>query len=384
MYHAAIIGFVLSAAVIVYVLLGYPVLLGWLARRAPGKRIYKEFRERTVTVVLPVHNGALWLRDKLESILAQDYPQRLVDIIVISDGSTDGTDDIARSFLSRMRMEILYLPKCGKARCLNVALDRAAGEILFYTDVRQRLDRACLRNLISCFADPTVGVVSGELIILQGASAAEANIDRYWRYEKWIRKSLSAIDSVPGATGAVYAMRRKLARPMPADTLLDDVYLPMGAFFAGYRILLDDSAIAYDYPTSLKSEFRRKVRTLAGVYQLMGTYPALLGPANRMWIHFVSHKLGRLLLPFAFLGLLVCSFGLPAPLGHAALFLQAAFYAVAALDPLAPERWPLKRITSPIRTFVVLMLASLCAVSIWFIPVEYFWKPTRSETLREP
>ena len=318
MYHGAIIGFVLSAVVIVYVLFGYPVLLALLVRRAPGKRIHKEFREKTVTVVLPVHNGARWVRDKLESILAQDYPQHLVDIIVISDGSTDGTDDIARSFLSRMRMELLYLPKCGKAHCLNVALDRAAGEILFYTDVRQPLDRACLRNLISCFADPTVGVVSGELIILQGASAEEANIDRYWRYEKWIRKSLSAIDSVPGATGAVYAMRRKLARPMPANTLLDDVYLPMGAFFAGYRILLDDSAIAYDYPNSLKSEFRRKVRTLAGVYQLIGTYPALLGPANRMWIHFVSHKLGRLLLPFALLGLLVCSFGLPGPLRHLA------------------------------------------------------------------
>src|SRR5262249_53333127 len=149
----------------------------------------------------------------------------------------------------------------------------------------------------------------------------------------WIRKSLSAIDSVPGATGAVYAMRRKLARPMPANTLLDDVYLPMGAFLAGYRIVLDDSAIAYDYPNSLKSEFRRKVRTLAGVYQLIAMFPALLGPANRMWIHFVSHKLGRLLLPFALLGLLICSFGLPAPLRHAAPFLQAAFYAVAALDP---------------------------------------------------
>src|SRR5215467_5788968 len=236
MYSSAIHVFILCAAVIAYVLFGYPLLLAWLAKRAKRRRgLRKEFYERTVTVILPAHNGARWIPAKLESILAQDYPSQLVDIIVVSDGSTDGTDEIARSFLSRsrIRMEILCLPRSGKASCLNAALERATGEILFYTDVRQPLDRACLRNLVSCFADPTIGVVSGELVILEGTSSEEASIGLYWRYEKWIRKSLSLIDSVPGATGAVYAMRRKLARSMPANTLLDDVYLPMAAFFAG-------------------------------------------------------------------------------------------------------------------------------------------------------
>ncbi len=102
-----------------------------------------------------------------------------------------------------------------------------------------------------------------------------------------------------GATGCIYAMRRELAAPLPEGTLNDDMYLPLEAFFRGYRVILDDSALAFDYPTPLASEFRRKVRTLAGVYQIVGSYPALLGPRNRMWIHFFSHKLARLVMPWA-------------------------------------------------------------------------------------
>jgi biofilm PGA synthesis N-glycosyltransferase PgaC len=372
--------FLVSALGIPYVLFGYPLLLARLARRARSKRIRKEFHEKTVSILLPVHNGESWLRAKLESILALDYPSDLVEIVVLSDGSTDATEAIARSFASQARIQVVPMPRGGKAQCLNAGLSRAKGEILFFTDVRQMLDPACLRNLVACFADPSVGVVSGELIIRKGSSLEELNVGLYWLYEKWIRKNLSAIDSVPGATGAVYAMRRELARPMPVNTLLDDVYLPMAAFFAGYRIILEDTAIAYDSPTSLTSEFRRKVRTLAGVYQIMRAYPALLGPRNRMWIHFMSHKLARLLLPFALLSLLVSSFWLPAPFRAYALAAQAVFYALAATDLLVPEQFPLKRFTSPVRTFMVLMAASFCAISICFLPAESLWAPPRSSS----
>ena len=106
-------------------------------------------------------------------------------------------------------------------------------------------------------------------------------------------------------------MRRELAVPLPEGTLNDDMYLPLEAFFRGYRVILDDSALAFDYPTPLASEFRRKVRTLAGVYQIVGSYPALLGPRNRMWIHFFSHKLARLVMPWAMILAAGASFGLP-------------------------------------------------------------------------
>ena len=125
-------------------------------------------------------------------------------------------------------------------------------------------------------------------------------------------------------------MRSELANPIPPGTLLDDMYLPLIAFFRGYRVVMEDAALAYDIPAVLNSEFRRKVRTLAGVYQIIGRFPALLTPANRMWIHFVSHKLGRLLLPFALLAIAVSSFALPRPFRGMALLAQAGFYALAS------------------------------------------------------
>ena len=151
-----------------------------------------------------------------------------------------------------------------------------------------------------------------------------------------------------------------------------------GAFFRGYRVILDDSALAFDYPTPLASEFRRKVRTLAGVYQIVGSYPALLGPRNRMWIHFVSHKLARLLMPWA---MIVAGgrFLWPARAagGSGPSALQAVAYLLALADAWLPANFPLKRLTSPIRTFAVLMMASLCALAILFVPARVLWKETR-------
>jgi hypothetical protein len=257
-------------------------------------------------------------------------------------------------------------------------MEKARGKVLFFTDVRQQLDPASLTRLVECFADPSVGVASGELFIREGETQQEANVGLYWRYEKWMRKRLSALDSVLGATGCIYAMLRELAVPLPPGTLLDDVYLPLAAFFGGYRIILDEDARAYDSPTSLGTEFSRKVRTQAGVYQLIRAYPALVGPSNRMWIHFMSHKLGRLLLPFALIALAISSGALAEPWNKLALALQAGFYGVAAVDPAVPERWPVKRLTSPVRTFVVLMAAALLAVSIVFRSGKDFWKDARA------
>ena len=233
-------------------------------------------------------------------------------------------------------------------------------------------------HLVSCFADPHVGVVSGELVIRRGATRGEEDVGLYWRYEKMIRKRLTRIDSIMGATGAIYAMRRQLAVPLPKDILLDDVYLPLAAFFSGYRLILEENAKAYDYPTSLKVEFRRKVRTLAGVYQIIGAYPALLGPANRMWVDFISHKLARLLLPYVLLLIAASSFGLPPPWRTVMLSGQAVFYTLAGLDFWIPDRSLWKRISSPIRTFVVLVAAAFCAVSILIVPSSTLWKTTRA------
>jgi poly-beta-1,6-N-acetyl-D-glucosamine synthase len=295
-------------------------------------------------------------------------------VIVVSDGSTDATELIAEDF-SRDGVLLLTLPRGGKPAALNAAIPTARGEILVLTDVRQELDPASVRLLVEAFADPLVGAVSGELLIRSGARPDEFDIALYWRFESWIRNRLSAIDSMFGATGPFYAIRRELAVPIPPAILLDDMYLPLAAFFRGYRLLVDERARAYDYPLPIQQEFRRKVRTLGGNYQLMVAYPWLLGPANRMWWHFMSYKVGRLLLPWCMTALAIASFWLPGVWRTAILGGQILFYGIAALDPLVP-RGPLKRISSPAHSFVAMMIAAICGLSVFFVPARSLWKVT--------
>jgi len=377
----AIIGFLGTAVFIFYVLFGYPVFLGWWAQRhaRPPRRAKVE---APVSIIVCVHNGEAFLANKIQSILALEYPRHLIEILIVSDGSTDGTEAIARSFSSQ-GVQLLVLPHGGKPAALNAGIRQASGEFLVLTDVRQVLAADSLCFLMENFADPAVGVVSGELVIHEGESREQAQTGLYWRYEIQIRLRLSEMDSIFGASGAYYAMRRELAVPLPPDILLDDMYLPLAAFFRGYRLLVDTRARMFDYPTGLRSEFHRKVRTLAGNYQILRAYPQLLGPGNRLWIHFVSYKLARLFLPFALLAVLISSAALPQPWVAIALLIQAFFYAGALSDPWIPEQSSLKHLTSPIRAFTTLMAAALCAVSIVIRPSATLWKSTGSDPTQE-
>lgn len=366
---APLIAFFLLSAAVLYLIAGYPLSL---VLRTP-QPIRKKFRPRTVSVLIAVKDGERWLEEKLENLARLDYPRELVDITIVSDGSTDRTGEIARSWCDRGVTLISRAPE-GKSAALSAGIAQARGEILLFTDVRQSLAADSLREMIACFDDPSVGVVSGELVIREGSSQQESSVGLYWKYEKWIRTRLSAVDSILGATGCIYAMRRELAPPIPKGILDDDVFVPLAAFFRGFRSILEPAAKAFDTPTSLDVEFRRKVRTQAGVYQLLRYYPQLLGPGNRMWIDFISHKFGRLMLPWLLVALFAVSLVLPWPWRVAAL-LQAGFYVIAIADRFLPEGLGLKRVTSPVRTFVVLVAAAACAVSILLVPAEQLWKP---------
>jgi cellulose synthase/poly-beta-1,6-N-acetylglucosamine synthase-like glycosyltransferase len=304
-----------------------------------------------------------------------------MQILVLSDGSTDRTEEIALSMAAE-GVRLLPLPRAGKAATLTAGMREATGDFLVFTDVRQDLAPDSLALLLENFADPTVGVVSGALTILDPVTHEEADTGLYWRYELWIRDRLSRIDSIFGATGAYYVMRRELAAPIPAGTLLDDMYLPLSAFLCGYRLLVDTRAKAFDHPTGLDAEFRRKVRTLAGNYQILAAYPRMLGPANRLWFHFWSYKFGRLILPFALIVLFGASLALPKPKVYAAVGVQVIFYGLAIADRWIPPRFVLKRLTSPIRTFVTLMGASVWALSVFFVPSANLWTQTHVRTKR--
>jgi cellulose synthase/poly-beta-1,6-N-acetylglucosamine synthase-like glycosyltransferase len=365
--------FLMSAAFSLYTLVGYPMALALFARWR-CRSIHKAFVPKTVTILLVVRNGELWLRAKLKCLLALNYPPDLLQIVVVSDGSTDETDAIAQEFAEANRIEFVRIEKGGKAVGLNAGLERARGEILFFTDVRQAIEPDTLLHLVSCFADPSVGVVSGELVIRDGHTLEECSVGLYWKYEKWMRKRESRIDSMLGATGCIYAMRRELAVPLPPGTLVDDMFLPLRAFFRGYRIVMEEKAKAFDQPTVLEAEFQRKVRTLAGVYQIIALYPELLSPRNRMWISFLSHKLARLLLPYALVIAALTTFALPDPWRRDLIIAQATFSVLALGDSCIPEGWTVKRITSPARSFVVLMAAALCATRALFPMSQNLWK----------
>jgi cellulose synthase/poly-beta-1,6-N-acetylglucosamine synthase-like glycosyltransferase len=274
-------------------------------------------------------------------------------------------------------VRLLRLARGGKAAALNAGIEQATGEILFFTDVRQTLAPDSLRHLVACLADPTVGSVTGELHIVTGDRQEEIDMGLYWRYEVWARKQMTQIDSIFGATGCIYAMPRALVRPIPPDTLGDDAAFPLDAFFRGYRMILDIDAKAYDRASPLGSEFERRKRTLAGLWQTLVRRPELLGYRDRMWLHFVSHKVGRLALPWLALSALVSVSWLASPWREAALGSAVVFLALGGVNSVLPQSSALKRITSPARTILVMLAASLCSISVFLVSPQSLWKRTR-------
>ena len=369
-----------SAGLVVYTIIGYPLVLALLTanRRPEASRVAGT--PPAVTVLLAVHNGEAWIARKLESLLALDYPSHLLRILVLDDGSTDDTPSLVQA-VTDVRVELVSLPRGGKARALNAGIALAHSEILFFTDVRQTLHPHSLRRLVARFDDPSVGVASGELVI-QNADRQEEVVSLYWRYEKWIRRHQSALDAMTGATGCIYAMRRYLARPLPTDMLVDDMYLPLSAWLKGHRIVFESEAKAYDYGSTPAEEFRRKVRTLAGNIQVVQALPGLLSGSARPGFHFVSHKMVRLALPWAVLLVGLSSLWLPSPARGVMLAAQAVCYTLAALDVVIPSRSRLKRLSAAPRTFVVLLAAAAWATPLALVGRGAQWRPSHIGTRR--
>ena len=325
---------------IVYTYALYPlfILAAARLRRRPAPPVQADDRLPPVTLIIATYNEEDTIEAKLANCDELDYPRHLLEIIVVSDGSTDGTDEILRRSSGIVFIEADG--HFGKPHQLNRALAKARGEIVVFSDARQIYRPDALRMLVRRFADPRVGVVSGELILRDpgagkhsggepGAGAAE-HIGLYWRYEKLLRNAESRVDSTLGATGAIYAIRRELAAPIPDDTILDDIEIPLQAFRKGYRVVFEPEAVAYDRPsTDIGAEFRRKVRTLAGNYQLFARNGWLLLPwRNRIWLQSVSHKFFRLLVPYAMAAVLVATALLGGAIWRVFFFAQLCCYAV--------------------------------------------------------
>lgn len=366
---------VLALGVLVYTYIGYPVLIIWLARRRP-KPVHKEPNaQRTITIILAVHDEQNTIEAKINNIVALDYPDSLVEVVVVDDGSTDNTSTILQECVARFPNRVIKVvtqtEAKGKAVALARGVEESTGELLLFCDARQRIAPEAALELVATFADESVGAASGELVL---DSAEGAGL--YWLYERAIRMAEGQHDSVIGVTGALYMIRKDLYEAFPPNIILDDVWQPMQIALRGYRVLFVPTAKVFDQEAKLEREFQRKTRTLAGNFQLMAVMPELLSPRrNRLFGAFLSHKVMRLLCPYALLLLWVSTLFLLNVSAFSWLWWtsfvgQAVFYVLAGLTLLTSRDWG--RLARVAGTFVVLNWAAVMGF-IRFLRGDFRW-----------
>lgn len=308
MSSLAYAAFLASGWLLAYVFVGYPLGVQILARWSP-RRVDKQSITPTVTVIIVVQDGAQYIQSKLANLDTLNYPKELIDIFVVCDGCRDGTASLARQFGDPRVRVIDYVPRRGKAICLNSAVTRARGDVLMLTDVRQKLAPIALRELVANLADPRVGAVGGELLPADNETTFAEGVDAYWRYEKMIRLAESQSGSTIGVSNALYVIRRDLYEPLPPGTMLDDVLVPMRVIARGRRVVFEPRALAWDRLTQHPEEDReRRIHNFLGHVQLVRLAPWLLSPRdNPVWLRFVSHKMLRLAAPWLLLAVALTS-----------------------------------------------------------------------------
>ena len=319
---------------IFYTYLGYPLVLQVWARIKSCPVSKKEFEPNVSVIIAAWNEGDVILR-RIKNLLNLDYPPDRLEILVGSDGSSDKTVEIVKSFSDpRVRCAAFY-ERRGKVSVLNDLAAKARHDILVFTDSRQTFAPGAIRNLVCNFADQTVGCVSGELLLSDSDGGTGKGINLYWKYEKFMRSCESRIHSMIGATGAIYAIRRELFEKIPSDVILDDVYIPLMIIRKGFRAVYDDTAKAYDKVTEdPNEETRRKVRTLCGNYQIFSLFKDLFLPVKSpVALQFFSHKALRVTAPFFLIMIFIFNISLAdqSLLYFWMVWLQVLFYSMAFL-----------------------------------------------------
>lgn len=322
-----------TLAVVAYVYVGYPALIGLYAAARP-RPVKRGAELPGVSVVIAAHNEAAVIADKVMNTLQQDYPADRLEVVVVSDGSADGTDGIVRQ-CPDPRVRLLVQPeRRGKISAVIRGAGEARHEVLVLTDANAFLESGAVRALVASFADPEVGAVSGDVVLTGERAALGTSEDLYYGYERWLQKVESAVWTMVGVDGALYAVRRSSFRPAPADTILDDMAIPLGVVEAGQRVVFEPAARAVEAGSlSAMEEFWRKVRVVAGAVQFMSRVRRWRDLPFQFTFSLFSHKVLRWLTPLFLLSLLVSSVLL---LGHRwvglpALVAQLAFYGVGLL-----------------------------------------------------
>lgn len=334
--------FWLAVAVTVYVSVGYPLLL--LILRARVRRpVVKRAIEPSVSLLVAAYNEDEVIEAKIRNALELDYPVDRLEIVIASDGSTDDTVKVAAAFQATGRVRVFDYPvNRGKLAVLNETVPHVHGEIVAFSDAASMLQPDALRKLVQSFADAHVGAVSGVYRVLQASSAALGHQeDLYWRYETLLRRCEAETSSVLGAHGALYAVRRHLYPFPTAGVINDDYVVPLRILQHGHRVAYETEAVACEEARHMQG-FSRRIRIMTGNLDQLREIRALLHPVRPLpLLFFLSHKVGRLLVPLAMVAAAVANLWLlDTTLYRWTLGLQILFYAcvgIGALGSLAPR-----------------------------------------------
>jgi len=382
--------FWVSAGLTVYVYAGYPLLLSLLSRRKKGVSAAVPRDLPSVTLLISAYNEKAVITEKLRNACALDYPRDRLQIIVVSDGSDDGTDEIVGGFSGEGVRLVRQEARLGKSAGLNLGAQHASGDILVFSDANSMYRSDAVRNLVRHFADSRVGYVVGNCAYRKAAGqAASADSEGlYWKLETWLKERESDFGSVVGGDGAIYAIRRELFTPLrPTD--INDLLHPLQIIVRGYRGVYDRAAVCFEEAgDSFRKEFRRKVRIVSRSLHAVLSTPAVLLPWTqpRHWLALVSHKLLRWFVPFYLLAALVASLSLwPIPLYRFLGLLQVAFYLLAGIGWAVETRRAAPRVVYLPYYFALVNLASLLGiVRAWSGSLSPTWQTIREDVPQEP
>lgn len=330
------------AAYVAYVYVGYPLLLRVVGLLRSPRVVTKGATEESVVVIVSAYNESSCILDKLKNFQELDFPPEKIEMLVVSDACSDGTDEIVTSF-GDPRVKLLRMPsRGGKTAGLNAALQSVSAGIVVFTDANAMFAPSAIRQMAGNFADSSVGGVVGESGYRDSSAAADVEERRYWSYESAIKAAESDLGSVVGGDGAIYAIRRELYEPMPHDGL-SDFLNPLQIVRREFRFVYDPSAKCFeDGAETFAGEYRRKVRIVNRAWRTAMRMRELLNPLKYglFAVQFASHKIMRWLVPFILAGLFLSSAAIAgsSPVGALAFALQSIFYALAFAGALLRSR----------------------------------------------
>lgn len=381
-FAVSAIGFWLSATAIVYTYAGYALCLSFVARRF-GRRnepppITGELP--TVTLLVAARNEESCIGARIKNALEQDYPPELLDCVVASDGSTDGTNARVEEFASPRVRLVAYQENRGKAAVLSATVPLLKADVIVFSDANTRFEPNAIRCLVRWLEDPTIAVVSGKLVLHDPVTGG--NVDgMYWRYETLLKVGEGRLGATLGANGAIYAIRRTCFVPPPPGTIIDDFVIPLLIRLRhGGDLVFDASAVAHeDSADGLEAEFRRRARIGAGAYQALAFLAGLLHP-RQGWLAwcFFSHKLLRWAVPFLLIIMFATNLLMAGHPGYRVLLaLQVTGYLAAAGGAFADGPGLPSRLLRLAQMFVQMNAALLVGFQRWLRGSHSgIWEPT--------